>query len=802
MKARRAIIDRQPFLEAVDNWQLRGLWPAKWIAHPGVHADQPAVVAFCVRFSTDCSESIRIHVTADERYELFVDGERIGRGPDRGDRSNWFYDSYDLEPEPGDHVIVARTWWLGELAPYAQISVRPGFLLAAEGEWHDRLSTGAAPWECKEISGYRFTVPDLTDRTGPSLAIDASKFPWGFETGSGGGWREASIAGAAGSPVNIVEWHGDRTLKPSLLPAMVDQSRKAGSARFVSAPASPDTSLIPIAAAECLQEDINSWNCLLQGESGLTVRGDSIRRVIVDLEQYYCAYPEIVLSGGKGSSVRVLWAESLFETAAGANGRPTGHGNRDVIEGKYFRGKGDVFEADGGTHRRFETLWWQSGRYLEVLVSTSREPLTIDSFSLRETRYPLERESAFDCSDGRLVDIVPIMLRGLQMCCHETYMDCPYLEQLMYVGDTRLQILSTYATTRDDRLARKALRIVDQSRLPSGLTQSRYPSRILSIIPPFCLWWIAMVHDYAMWRPDRAFVAELLPGVRSVIDVFRGWLNTDHLLEAVPHWNFTDWTSDWWPDGDPPDAKGGISGVLNWQFVLVLGLAAELEQYAGEPEYAQIDLNLAERIRQALDAAFWDEQRGMYADDLARRRFSEHSQCLALLSGQVEDSMRDRLAYGLENDPGITRATIAFAHYVFEAYDLLGRTDLLIKRLGPWFEWRALGLRTTPEGAPTSLSDCHGWGSHPLYHYMAGILGIRPAEFGFSEVRIVPRLGPLTWARGSMPHPKGCVTVNFRIEQRRLAATVDLPDGLEGTLVLADGTHRLVPGLQHIEEAQ
>ena len=42
-----------------------------------------------------------------------------------------------------------------------------------------------------------------------------------------------------------------------------------------------------------------------------------------------------------------------------------------------------------------------------------------------------------------------------RLCAHETYMDCPYYEQLQYDGDTRLELLTTYAMTRDDRLNRR-----------------------------------------------------------------------------------------------------------------------------------------------------------------------------------------------------------------------------------------------------------------------------------------------------------------------------------------------------------
>ena len=47
---------------------------------------------------------------------------------------------------------------------------------------------------------------------------------------------------------------------------------------------------------------------------------------------------------------------------------------------------------------------------------------------------------------------------------------------------------------------RKAIEMFDQSRMANGLTQSRYPSRVRQIIPPFSLWWVGMVYDYALWR--------------------------------------------------------------------------------------------------------------------------------------------------------------------------------------------------------------------------------------------------------------------------------------------------------------
>ena len=77
-----------------------------------------------------------------------------------------------------------------------------------------------------------------------------------------------------------------------------------------------------------------------------------------------------------------------------------------------------------------------------------------------------------------------------RLCAHETYMDCPYYEQLQYAGDTRIQALVSFFMTGDGRLARQAINALDGSRTPEGLTFSRAPSRLPQYIPPFSLWWI------------------------------------------------------------------------------------------------------------------------------------------------------------------------------------------------------------------------------------------------------------------------------------------------------------------------
>src|SRR5579862_148874 len=132
----KTIIDYQPFTDFSKFWADRGRWPARWITHAEANGTAPVVQAFRRSFTVDRPRTVRIHVSTDERYELYLDGKRIGRGPERGDRLNWFFETYDLDLSAGEHTLVARSWWLGEFgpAPYAQLSVRPGFVLAAENQ--------------------------------------------------------------------------------------------------------------------------------------------------------------------------------------------------------------------------------------------------------------------------------------------------------------------------------------------------------------------------------------------------------------------------------------------------------------------------------------------------------------------------------------------------------------------------------------------------------------------------------------------------------------------------------------------
>ena len=202
----------------------------------------------------------------------------------------------------------------------------------------------------------------------------------------------------------------------------------------------------------------------------------------------------------------------------------------------------------------------------------------------------------------------------------------------------------TYALTEDDRLPRKVLQLFDWSRLPEGLTQSRYPSRIRQMIPPFSLWWVAMVSDYLLWRGDPAFVRSLLPGVRAVLDAFTHLRGADGLVRSPEGWNYVDWVPAW-ESGIPPAAcpaksAGPSTGSTCWPCASPPGW---------KPTAATTNWPCAGSAWRSRPPAPWRSAtgttaRGLYADDAAHTIFTEHSQCLAVLSGLIPAQHQDEIS--------------------------------------------------------------------------------------------------------------------------------------------------------------
>ncbi len=743
---------------------LTHAWTARWISVPAASPFDYGVYHFRRTFDLPAKPaSFRIHVTADNRYKLYVNGEFVSLGPARGDLPHWRYESLDIAPhlKPGKNVLAAIVWNIGDLAPEAQTTNQTGFLLQGDTTAEQIIDTGKQ-WKCLRDTAYS---PALREKemarfyyvTGPGDSVDAKLYPWNWQQPAfdDSAWPTAQVS-SPGAPRDAQDGPNRWMLVPRSIPPME---------------LTPQPITLLRSGSPARQFPPHTKTTLLYDQTFLTT-----------------AYPELTVSGGKDARIDLGYAEALF--LPGLRDK----GNRNEIDGKVFIGGHDVFIADGGAQRHFETLWWRTWRYLRVTIETQDQPLTLDDLHGLYTGYPFERKARLDAGSPEIQKILDTGWRTARLCAHETYMDCPYYEQLQYAGDTRVQSLVSLYMTGDGRLMRNAIELLDSSRTAEGATYSRAPSRLQQYIPPFSLWWIGMLHDYWMYQDDPAFVTRMLPGVRAVLSFFAArQQQSDGSLAHLPWWNFIDWAKQW-EGGVPPSLNGGNSAPVDLQLLLAYQWAAEMESALGNQALAADDKHAASRLRDSARRLYWDDSRHLFADTPEKLEYSQQANALAVLAGVTEGPEAHDLIDRVAGDESLVQCSIYFRHYLHSAMNKAGAGDRYLDMLGTWRTMLDRGLTTWAETADPTRSDCHAWGASPNYELFRTMLGIDSAAPGFARVIIRPFLGKLTHLSGAIPHPKGEIAVTLKLDNGKLEAGVNLPAGVEGSFEWHGQTRMLHPG--------
>ncbi|GHC05075.1 hypothetical protein GCM10007047_22530 [Cerasicoccus arenae] len=536
---------------------------------------------------------------------------------------------------------------------------------------------------------------------------------------------------------------------------------------------------ISAAEAEGKTSLVQSWDSLLQNQNGLKLDSGSCHEVIIDFEQYLCGYPYLEVEGGSGASIRVDWAESLFEETDSSNVTlSTTKGHRGTVIDKCFVGLGDAWIICG-QRNVLPALWWRSGRYLRIRIQAADEPIHVNRIGIRTTGYPFNNEASFDCDYKEFLESWPIQVAGIQQCAHEQWVDCPYYEQLSYVGDNICE-LAFYCLTRDDLITKRCLELFDWSRQDGGLVAERYPSAYRQDSFTYALLYPRLLREQAYWRDDADFISERIPGLRALMEECLYWRNSNGLIGKVPGWSFIDWVESW-DEGCGPGVRDGDSSLVNLHLLFALKDYADIENGYGEEFFANRALSLLEEIGQNLKERYWCSEMSLMADDSAKESFSEHAQAWSILSGILtEKEQQSCLEAWLKQQDQLAPMSIYFSYYALDAFYKMRADDAFYERLSFWEELPRLGFTATPERPEPSRSDCHGWGAHPIYHAFSSIAGIRPVSAGFNRVHISPMPGALSFINIRMPHPKGMIHLEWKRTENREEYNIKLPTGVAG----------------------
>jgi len=743
-----------------------GYWKARWIGHPTASANDFGVFHFRKEIQLSAVPgSYIIHVSADNKYRLFVNGKNLGTGPARSNLANWNFETFDIAPylHAGKNVIAATVWNFAQYRPYAQISYQTAFIVQGNSDKEADATTNKS-WKVIQDSGYA------------PLPVDKAQLR-AYVVVAEGETRQAarSMWSAEDPATNDQQWPNSREF--NWFPA---KTRGYGSdGNWMLVPRS-----IPLMeekeerfAALRRSSGIQASDGWLKGGQPLQIPANQKVTILLDEGHLTNAYPHLKINGGKNASILFTYAEAMVD--ANRN-----KGNRNDIEGKTIIGIKDQLIADG-VQREYSPLHFRTYRYLQLDIETKEQPLQLlDIFGVF-TGYPFTEKASFT-SDQRWLDTVwQIGWRTARLCAGETYYDCPYYEQLQYVGDTRIQAMISLYVSGDDRLVKKAISDISHSFFEDGLTESRYPSRDMQVIPTFSLWWVCMLHDYWMNRKDDAFVSGHLNGIESVLGWYQKKMAANGLLGRVNWWQFVDWAWDRVDDiefgGVPPGASKGGSSILSLQYAYTLQRAAQLMDAYGRKDHAQQYRALAKSITEKVWALCWDEKKGRLADTPEKKYFSQHANVLGILTDAVPADRQQKLLAATMKDTSITQCTYYFKFYLFEALKKVQMGNEFLPMLKPWDEMISIGLTTFAEQPEPTRSDCHAWSASPNYEMLSLVCGVKPGAPGFASVLVEPWMGDLKNIEGRIPHPKGEVVVKLERQGEGISGEVTLPAGVNGS---------------------
>lgn len=762
---------------------LKHSWRANWITHPTASVFDYGVYHFRKTFNLHTiPSSFIVHVSADNRYQLYVNGEFVSDGPARGDLANWNYATIDIASylNNGKNVIAALVVNFGEYKAGGQISNRTSFIL--QDEVNDLIST-ISEWKVVENEAYDpvLFTPELTPDYGPVFGfyasgpfdeIDCSLYPWGWET----------------LDYDDSKWLDARAIRPG-----VGRGYAYGNTVFLVPRSIPHLERAKQRIAEIVRSDgISKETEFLKGKSTLIIPKNSKSLFLIDNKTLTIGYPELFFSKGKDSQIKITYAESLFDNH-------WKKGNRNEIDGKEIHGCYDIILPDGGSNRVFKPLWLRPFRYIQFEIETKDESLTLHDYYNIFSAYPLKEKASFKSDDESLSKIWDASWRSLRLCAQETYFSDAYYEQMQYIGDTRVQALASIYVSGDDLLMRNALKQFDQSRVPNGLTQSRYPAHELQIIPPYSLMWIVMIHDFYRLRDDAVFIQQFIPGIKSVLAWFEKHIDSSGMLGGLDWWNFGDWAADY-QVGIPIGADDSHSALITLQYVYTLQKVSELFDYLNLKMEANDFRQQALSAKKAVYNQCYDSSGRIFSETPEKQRYSQHTNIFSILTGTCPEDEQHELMNKILTDPSLIQCTFYFKFYLFQALKQIGMGDQYNELLNPWRELIRDGLTTFPEDIrKPPRSDCHPWAASPAFHLLSIIAGIQPAEPGFKSVQIVPDFGGLKVIDASMPHPKGEIKINLkRDDSSRITGKVELPEGLTGKIIWNQKENKLSHGINTI----
>jgi len=750
-------------------------WRGKWIWQAGAGPATNAFVLFRREFDlASRPEEALLHISADTRYALYVNGSFAGQGPPQSQPFLQYYDTRDIA-----RLLEAGRNCLGVLVYHSGLipDTRGGLLAELEDPLGRALLATDATWAAAD--GGAWTRDTMQTRGNRVVAFqevfDARRHPTGWARAGfdDGGWAEAAVlTGRHGHdrPPAVEPWS---RLVPRDIPEMAELVVQPVAVAYVeectwlaSRPRAGDLTVeLSAVGTDVARSRVDDAGALCQGGRATVqcsrpeVEADGVAEpcIVLDFGRVLTARPRIELDGAAGGMVCIGYAERLID----------GRFN-NAIEGHFADG---YVMTDG--EQTYEPFSWKAFRYLKLRFRECYSPVRV-GVKAAVTTYPYEELGCFESGDETLGKVFELCRYTVRLCSNEFLMDTPWREQAQWLGDVAaVTVPATYACFGPSALVDKFFRQSGANPHPTGLLSNisnTVNHNWAGAIGDYSLWWVIALWRHYLYTGRAEWIHELYPQAVRAVRAHEVHVNEHGLIEDMPYWVFIDWA-----DVD----RRGECAPLNALYAGALDALRRMAERVGDARTQDQAAEGAERLRRNFVPRLWDEGTGLFADarlnddELSPRR-SEHANAAAIHFGCCDAARAERVIEAIwgRGRAAVTEAQPFFAAVVLEALAGAGRMDLALgflrERWGRRMadrgatsaseEWGTNGSFRHGRYAGFLRSLSHAWSAAPASFLIHGLAGWEVLEPGCRKVRVAPAETDFDY-RLTIPTPHGPVHV-------------------------------------------
>ena len=523
-------------------------------------------------------------------------------------------------------------------------------------------------------------------------------------------------------------------------------------------------------------------------------------RRIYDFGQNHTGGISCTLVGERGTEVIVRYAEvmdengelnfktSSFDGSAAQTARYVLSGGRDEVNPKFC---------------------WYCYRYAEI---ESDRPIQVQNLCSLFIHADIERDGEFSCAEPIFNDIYQKYLYT-QLCNMHAGIptDCPHREKKPYTGDGHLTVRSVAYSFDAEGFYAKWLQDIIDSQEQDGYIPHTAPR--MGCGGGFYWGYAIVVLPKVLYERtgDKSYIEKSYGAVKKWVECFSNLHEGDYLPKSNNRaWCLSDWLS---PEEVRVDTRY-FNAVVFYLSVRELNAFHEILYGEQSNEWTV----LAENIRQAIQAEYFDRQAYRYA------KGEQGETALALWAGICETEDVDAVQESLRKhytdvtnghfDTGIALTPILLEYltdngmkdlawtlmtqtdYPSFAYLLKGETTISEHWSKKWIAYKFSEDSDVVVEGGGDLSHCHPMFGSVVSWLFERVAGLDLRSVYKKEIHIKPKfIQKISSARAKKRLAEGIVSVEYGTENG-FCLQASIPQGFEGIVELEDvhGTFALTNG--------